>query len=315
MSINDAKIWGNRALVKRNTYCESACWYSSQVAKLSVPLAYNLITFLPPPIYKSTTFYHFLGCYINLTPFGTNFDRYFPIFVLIPVFATLFGIYGKVKNLFGFGIADGDQEDEESGFSNGGWREGRDLIERELSGDSTLSRTTRSGMRSPIGTGMRSPIGGRGRGLSEVSRTVSPIVSPSTSSPRVMIPGTSSPKPVSPGASSPKPGSPGTASQSALAARLALEEASRARVAERAAARRQEDEVDEGVLGGFTHRVKNTIDTATPPQWFVSVSDGFKRPRWMGGVDGNTDTSARASYAGKFGRWFGGRPADGRVRL
>ena len=38
---------GNRALVKRQTYAESACWYSLQVAKLTVPLSYNFITMLP----------------------------------------------------------------------------------------------------------------------------------------------------------------------------------------------------------------------------------------------------------------------------
>lgn len=32
-AITDVKIWGNRALVKRQTYAESACWYSMQVAK------------------------------------------------------------------------------------------------------------------------------------------------------------------------------------------------------------------------------------------------------------------------------------------
>ena len=29
------KVWGNRALVRRNTYAESACWYATQIAKLS----------------------------------------------------------------------------------------------------------------------------------------------------------------------------------------------------------------------------------------------------------------------------------------
>ena len=31
-SFDDVKIWGNRALVRRNTYGESACWYASQVS-------------------------------------------------------------------------------------------------------------------------------------------------------------------------------------------------------------------------------------------------------------------------------------------
>ena len=33
-SFDDVKIWGNRALVRRNTYRESACWYAGQVSQI-----------------------------------------------------------------------------------------------------------------------------------------------------------------------------------------------------------------------------------------------------------------------------------------
>ena len=135
VSINDVPVWGNRALVHRNTYSEHACWYAGQIARLTVPLAYNFLTFLPKSIHQNTVFYHFLGRLINLTPLGTGFDYFFPIFILIPVCATLFNLYGKVKDIFGFGIMeDEDEEDNPSGFGTGGWREGRDLIEREIHG-------------------------------------------------------------------------------------------------------------------------------------------------------------------------------------
>ncbi|KAH0542907.1 hypothetical protein FGG08_002767 [Glutinoglossum americanum] len=149
-SVSDAKVWGDRALVRRNTYGESACWYASQIAKLTVPLAYNFVTLLPPPIYRNTTFYNFLGRLINLTPLGTGFDHIFPMFILIPVLATLFNLYGKVENLLGFGMIENESMEDELVGGVGGWREGRDLIERELSGDSfvngrfsILSRTDR----------------------------------------------------------------------------------------------------------------------------------------------------------------------------
>ncbi|KAL8766395.1 MAG: hypothetical protein Q9194_006279, partial [Teloschistes cf. exilis] len=133
-SFSDIKVWGNRALVKRNTYGESATWYAGQIAKLTVPLAYNFLTFLPPDVHRETTFYQFLGQLINLTPLGKGFDFFFPIFILVPVCATLFNLYGRVKGIFRFDIMD---DDEEVAFS-GGWREGRDLIERELNGSSRL---------------------------------------------------------------------------------------------------------------------------------------------------------------------------------
>lgn len=136
-SVNDVPTWNQRALVKRNTYAESACWYAGQIAKLTVPLAYNFLTFLPKDIHKTSTFYDFLGRLINLTPLGTWFDYLFPMFVLLPVFATLFNLYSKIKNVLGFGILETDENEEEnpSGFGTGGWREGRDLIARDLQGN------------------------------------------------------------------------------------------------------------------------------------------------------------------------------------
>lgn len=134
-SVNDVPVWRQRALVRRNTYSESACWYAGQIAKLTVPLAYNFLTFLPQHIHQNTTFYHFLGRLINLTPLGTGFDYFFPMFILLPVCATLFNLYGRIKNVFGFGLLEDEYDNENpSGYGAGGWREGRDLIARDLAG-------------------------------------------------------------------------------------------------------------------------------------------------------------------------------------
>jgi hypothetical protein len=112
-----------------------------QVAKLSVPLSYNFLTFLDPEITQSTVFYKFLGELITLSAFGEWFDLLVPMFILIPVCATLFNLYGKVKSCVGFGGVIDDEDDEnESGYGTGSWREGRDLIERELQGHSSLGR-------------------------------------------------------------------------------------------------------------------------------------------------------------------------------
>ena len=136
-SFSDVPVWGNRALVRRNTYAEHACWYAGQIAKLTVPLSYNFLTFLSRDIHQKTVFYHFLGRLINLTPLGKGFDYFFPIFILVPVCATLFNLYGRVKRIFGFGVMeDDDDEDNPSGFGTGGWREGRDLIDRDIHGRS-----------------------------------------------------------------------------------------------------------------------------------------------------------------------------------
>lgn len=136
-SITEVKVWRGRALVWRNTAHESAFWYSSYVARLSVPLSYNFITFLSPDVYEKTRFYYFLGRLVDLTPLGSWFDRLFTLFILVPVCATLFGLYGKVKRTIGLADIIDDNEENENGYGSGSWREGRDLIERELNGTTT----------------------------------------------------------------------------------------------------------------------------------------------------------------------------------
>ena len=270
-SFDDVKIWGNRALVRRNTYGESATWYSGQIAKLTVPLAYNFLTFFPRDVHRETTFYKFLGRLINLTPLGAGFDYFFPIFILVPVCATLFNLYGRVKNVLGFGIFDDEDEGNPSAFGTGGWREGRELIDRELEGASRLGLSDRlDGPSSPLPSGRQSPIrGGSQQNLASTGQSSRPSV------PR----------------------------QSTFQQRQAQ------RLADATAAAEEEDE---NLFQGFAHRVKNTIDSVERPEW---LNDLGKRPKWMGGVNGNLESSGRGDSGRGLGRWFGGRPTDGRVRL
>lgn len=147
-SLTEVKIWGNRALVRRNTYQESATWYGLQVAKLTVPLSYNFLTMTDKPIWNETMFHKFLGRLIDLSPLGKNFSAFFPIFILVPVFATAFGLYGKIRNICGFGDLLEDDEDEAAAYAGtGSWREGRALIEREIQGASgnVLGLSSRNG--------------------------------------------------------------------------------------------------------------------------------------------------------------------------
>ena len=141
-SLTEVKVWRGRALVKRNTHGESAMWYAMQVAKLTVPLSFNFLTFINQPIAEHTVFFQFLGQLIKFTPLGGWFDTLFPVFILLPVCATLFNLYGKFKRCVGFGgvIDDEDDEDNQTGYGTGSWREGKALIERELHGHSSLGQ-------------------------------------------------------------------------------------------------------------------------------------------------------------------------------
>jgi hypothetical protein len=158
LSMTEVKVWRGRALVKRNTAYESAFWYAMQVAKLTVPLSYNFMTMLSYKVYEKTVFYNFLGQLIDFTPLGRYFDDLFPILVLFPVVATLFGVYGRVRRFFvGMDIIE-DEEDNATGYGTGSWREGRDLIERELGGNSLLRRREEVNARLAAAGGRLAPV-------------------------------------------------------------------------------------------------------------------------------------------------------------
>lgn len=276
-SFADVKIWGNRALVRRNTYGESAAWYSGQVAKLTVPLTYNFVTFLPPDVYRDTTFYHFLGRLVNLTPLGKGFDYFFPVLILVPVCATLFNLYGRVKSVFGYGIIDDEDDENTTEYGTGEWRDGRDLIERELNGASRLGLVVDPERTNPTKAPPSRSLFDTGSRSNHVFSTASGITAC--------------------GSSKQQSGETGFADRQEQPLI--------------AAARETVDE-DENLLQGFAHRVRNTIDNTGTPVW---LSDFGRRPQWMGGVAGNNESNSRADSRRGIGRWFGGRPTDGRVRL
>jgi hypothetical protein len=255
-SVTEVKVWGNRALVRRGTYEESACWYAGQVAKLTVPLSYNFVTMMPRSISEATTFHNFLGKLVELTPLGKGFSGFYPILVLLPVVASLFGLYSKIKGATGFG----DVIDEEEGL--GGWREGKALIEREVRGH-------------PGAVGLTHRVEGASRdGSLDIPR--------------------------------------GTRTGTATAASsAATRSAARPVRAERQRAAQLEEEEDEGnFMTDFAHRLANTFSAADKPVW---LSEGFRKPAWMGGQEDSTAAGTEPP-AGGISRWFG-KPPEGRVRL
>ncbi len=290
VSITEVKVWRGRALVRRNTAPESAFWYASQVARLSVPLTYNFMTFLGA-IYRDTVFYDFLGQLIDLTPLGERFDYLFPAFILLPICATLFGLYGKIRRTLGFGadiLDDGDETDDNqypAALGTGSWREGRDLIERELNGTSAAIRSRRA----DLNTGNH-------------SAPVLSIPRPSGSGPHG--------GPTTPFATSP----------TAEPSRRAHQANTSARRVGRAPASQDPDGDDDGFFDSIGHRLKNTIDTLDTPKWLQDLGQGIKKPKWMTGDGGGGGSSSGGGAGGGAGsdvrRWFGGGGnGEGRIRL
>ncbi|KAL2156145.1 hypothetical protein VTH82DRAFT_890 [Thermothelomyces myriococcoides] len=298
ISITEVKVWRGRALVRRNTAHESAFWYASQVARLSVPLTYNFMTFLGS-IYRDTVFYDFLGQLINLTPLGKWFDYLFPAFILVPVLATLFGLYGRIKRIVGFGVIDAldNEEDDSTGGGRsaafGAWREGRDLIERELNGTLAAVRARRADF-------INSGGGTTGRSA--------PVLSVPRAQP-----------PTTPFGTSPAAGSVATPSS----ARRPQANTSARRVG-RAETLPVDEGDDENFFEALGHRFKNTIDTLDTPKWLQDLGQGIKKPKWMmGGDDGQRRSGSRNVGRGgaqsgggaDIRRWFGGGGDEGRIRL
>ncbi len=290
-SLTEVKIWGNRALVRRNTYQESATWYGLQVAKLTVPLSYNFLTMTDKNIWKDTMFYKFLGRLIVLTPLGEGFSAFFPILILIPVFATAFGLYGKVKNICGFGdLLDDEAEEDGVGTASAGtssWREGRALIDRELQGASgtTLGLSNRTSAAAAAHT------------------TSSPPSERYTDNPSHLL--TSSPS-----------NELNVSSQPSSSSTRPSQQQRRPEPRLRTIAT---DDPDPNFFESFANRVKNTFETN---------DFSFSRPKWLGGNEeeeesgtgrgGNSrrrERSEDGSGGNGFMSLFGGRPDEGRVRL
>ncbi|KAK0936979.1 hypothetical protein LTR29_011478 [Friedmanniomyces endolithicus] len=280
-AISDVKVWGNRALIKRQTYAESACWYSLQVAKLTVPLSFNFITMLPPTVYQETAFYQFLGKLVDLTPLGQGFSAFFPCFLLLPVLASLFNVYGRMKKIIGFGVLEDESEANVSGFGTGGWREGRALIEREL--------LSRGGEASAVGLTSRSSTS------LDLDRRTGGAASAGTSTPPV-----------------------GGAARGRGLQREALlpthiQDANRQ--FNSITNREEPVEEDDGprrFYHDFAERVRNTIDAPDRPEWVRSIGSALgTTPKWMQ----NEQQTDRSGGGSVFDRLFGGRADDGRVRL
>ncbi|KAF3931000.1 hypothetical protein ABW20_dc0101167 [Dactylellina cionopaga] len=286
-TMRTVKVWGGYALVRRRTSGSSACFYASYACRLTVPLSYNFTNFLPGAIVKESVFYDFFGRSINLTTLGRGFAGWFPVLVLIPVGFTLFGFYGKVKGWFGFGggVLEDDEEDELA--LGGGWRYGRDLIEREIgdvpgvTGGSPTdpaerwrSRTRVPGLGTESNSGL---LGGEDTHLSSRYLSPSGLFGSRTSSPRP------------PALSQPASSTTAPAIQPYRSPNRRIDDT-------------DEEAEEESAFGAFFHRVKNTIDTATDtgeggrPKWMNDIGDAFtKKPKWMGGDSSSAGGSGGGS--------------------
>ena len=285
-SIQDAKVWGNRALVRRNTYGESACWYASQVAKLTFPLAYNFLTFLPPDIYRHTRYYWFLGRLIDLTPLGKGFSDFLPVLILLPACATLFGLYGRAARALGLvNREDEDVDEHSSGPGTAAWLEGRDLMERELSAAPSLNQ---------VALERRSA---RAQGVSGTER-----MSPYRDASPPTAPGRNSTQHVRPHGQESHT-STGSRIQEARPTRSTATTTGHRSQRHTATNNNDDDEPAENMFTEFAHRVRNTFDVMETPRWMQDIRDSVSKsglpqnPSSSPGVSNGTSTDAPSDHS------------------
>lgn len=97
-SLTQLKIFNIYHLVPHNSDIVSACFYTTYIARLTIPLSYNFITLF---LSRESIFEQWFGKSIHLTGLFNLMNNWIPRFILIPVILTTFNVYDKLKKKLG----------------------------------------------------------------------------------------------------------------------------------------------------------------------------------------------------------------------
>lgn len=97
-SLTHLKIFNIYHLVPHNSDIVSCCFYTTYIARLTIPLSYNFITLF---ISRESIFEQWFGKSIHLTGLFNSLNNWIPRFVMIPVILTIFNVYDKLKKKIG----------------------------------------------------------------------------------------------------------------------------------------------------------------------------------------------------------------------
>lgn len=98
-SLTKLKIFNMYHLVPRHSDPVSTCFYSTYIARLTIPLSYNFITLF---ISRESIFENWFGKSIHLTGLFNLMNNWIPRLILIPIILTGFNVYDKLKRRLGF---------------------------------------------------------------------------------------------------------------------------------------------------------------------------------------------------------------------
>lgn len=97
-SLTRLKVFSMFHLVPRNSDPVSTCFYVSYIARLTIPLSYNFLTFFAD---RDSVFEEWYGKSIHLTGLFNLINSWAPRLLLIPIVLTTFNVYDKVKQRLG----------------------------------------------------------------------------------------------------------------------------------------------------------------------------------------------------------------------
>ena len=124
----------------------SSIFFISYALRLTIPLGYNFITLLNAEMIDNSAFADFVSGNLHLIKIGEFLNDIIPRLVLIPVFLSLFGVWGKLRRtldgyfLFDYILEEMDMESEDTRNSP------TDIEEAALNGDSDrLTRKIQEG--------------------------------------------------------------------------------------------------------------------------------------------------------------------------
>lgn len=113
-SLTRLKIFNMYHLVPRHSDPVSTCFYASYIARMTIPLSYNFLTFFTK---RDSIFEDWYGKSIHLTGLFNLMNNWVPRLVLIPIVLTIFNVYDKLKKRLGLSSdlygSWGDFDDEE----------------------------------------------------------------------------------------------------------------------------------------------------------------------------------------------------------
>lgn len=97
-SLARLKIFNMYHLVPHNSDPVSACFYASQIARLTIPLSYNFLTLFRS---RESIFEEWYGKSIHLSGLFNSMNNWVPRLLLVPILLASFNIYEKIKSRLG----------------------------------------------------------------------------------------------------------------------------------------------------------------------------------------------------------------------